>query len=76
MCNRPRGGTVLAMTTPKVQCTTKLPTAHEATPPEAADLGYQAPSSTSSSGSVDRISGPPGRTTTSSSSLIPPTPVL
>jgi hypothetical protein len=45
-------------------------------PPHAAGPGDQAVSSTSSSGSVDRISGPPGRTTTSSSSRTPPTPAL
>jgi hypothetical protein len=76
MCDRTRGGTVLAMTTPKVQCTSKLPSAHGATPPQGAEIGNQAPSSTSSSGSVDRISAPPARTTTSSSIRTPPTPAL
>ena len=76
MCKRTRSGTVLAMTTPKVQCTSKLPTAHEAEPPPVAEPGAQRPSSTSSSGSVDRISGPPAQTTTSSSSLTPPIPAL
>lgn len=34
------------------------------------------PTSTRSKGRVDRTSGPPGRTTTSSSSLMPPTPAV
>ena len=76
MCKRTHSGTVLAMTTPKVQCTSKLPTAHEAKPPQPTHPGDQRPSSTSSSGSVDRISGPPAQTTTSSSSLTPPIPAL
>lgn len=74
MCDRIRGGTVLAMTTPDVQCTSKLPSAHEANPAPAGEFGDQDPSSTSSSGKVDRISGPPARTTTSSSRRTPPVP--
>ena len=76
MCKRTRSGTVLGMTTPKVQCTSKLPTAHEVKPPQPTHLGDQRPSSTSSSGSVDGIPEPPARRTTSSSSLTPPIPAL
>jgi hypothetical protein len=36
MCNRTPGGTVLAMITPNVKCTSKLPTAHEANGPQPA----------------------------------------